>query len=122
MPRQSVQNPSISAGDLVHQVQLASDKGGSADSFGQPSTSWTPYLTTRAAIRNLSGQELYQAAEFSSAAQVRVTIRWPGASIVINTGDRVLFGDHAYVIQIVDNVLLRNRIVNLNCLEIDGTS
>ncbi len=115
-------NPlAISPGDLRHSIQLAA-RSTAQDGFGQPLTTWTPYLTVRASIRQLSGQELFQGDQFSSAAQYRIVLRWPGSAITINVGDRVLFGSHVYVIQIVDNVLLRNRVINLTCLEIDGTN
>jgi head-tail adaptor len=73
-----------------------------------------------ASIRNLSGQELFQGDEFTSAAQVRIRMRWTGDNTQV--GHRVAFGPHTYVVQICDNVLLRNRVLQLTCLEIDGSS
>jgi SPP1 family predicted phage head-tail adaptor len=115
-------NPlAISPGELRQLVQLA-HASSTADNFGQQLTSWPVYLSVHAKIENLSGQELFQGNEFSSADQVRITIRWPGLEYVVRTGDRVFFGSHIYVVQVIDNVLLRNRVLKLNCLEIDGSS
>ena len=90
------------------------------DSFGQPLTTWTAYRTTRASIRLLSGQELYQGEEFTSAAQLRIRMRWTDNNT--KPGHRILFGGRTYVVQICDNVMQRNRVLQLTCLEIDGTS
>ncbi len=111
----------IDAGQLRHQVRFESNKLSGQDSFGQPNTTWQTYLTTFAAIQQLSGQELFQGDEFTSASQIQFLIRWPGAGIV-NVGDRIFFQTHVYVIQIINNVLMRNRIMKLTCLEIDGSS
>lgn len=92
------------------------------DASGQPVNTWTPYLTVKAEIKQLSGQELFQSDQFTAAAQVRISFRWPGAAVIISTGDRVFFSSHVYVAQIVDNVELRNILVNLTCLEIDGAA
>jgi hypothetical protein len=35
---------------------------------------------------------------------------------------RIIFGDNTYLIQAVDNVLHRNRKVNLACIQIDADS
>jgi hypothetical protein len=51
-----------------------------------------------------------------------VTIRWPGVSIDVAPGMRVAFGDSTYLVQDVDNVLRRNRVVRLACLTIDNDS
>lgn len=120
MLKESVISPSIRSGELCHQVKLAG-KSVTQDSFGQPLNTWTPYLTTRASIAQLSGQELFQGDEFTSASQIRIAIRWPGAGVV-NVGDRIFFQTHVYVIQIVENVFMKNRVIKLTCLEIDGSS
>ena len=112
----------VNPADLRYEIQLAS-KSATVDGFGQPLNTWPLYYTTYASIRLLSGQELYQAAEFTSASQYRIRFRWPGDLVgVISSGDRVFFGNRVFVIQIVDNVQMRNIVVELTCLEIDGTS
>lgn len=121
MPKPYVQaDPlALDPGELRHQVQLAA-LDTAQDGYGQPLNTWTPYRTTMASIRLLSGQELYQGNEFTSAAQVRIRLRWTDDDT--KPGDRVLFGARAFVIQICNNVLQRNRVLELTCLELDGTS
>lgn len=109
----------LDAGELRHQVQFC-HLDATQDSFGQPVNTWTAYRTTMASIRQLSGQELFQGNEFSSAAQVRIRTRWTDDNTV--PGDRVLWQGHTYLVQICDNVLGRNRVLQLTCLEIDGSS
>jgi len=110
----------LQAGELRHQVQLC-HRSATVDSFGQPVNVWNPpYRTTRASIRYLSGQELYQGNEFTSASQILIRMRWTGDGTV--PGDRVIFGDRIYVVQLCNNVLLRNRVLELTCLEVNGAS
>ena len=92
------------------------------DGAGQPLNTWPVYLDLYCEIRLLSGQELFQTNDFSSAAQYRMRMRWPGDNYRIQVGDRVFFETHVYVVQVVNNILMRNVIVELTCLEIDGTS
>jgi SPP1 family predicted phage head-tail adaptor len=109
----------LNPGDLRHPIQLAT-RNSSQDAFGQPLIAWAVYRSTIAMIRLLSGQEMFQASQFTSAAQYRITIRWTSQEVKV--GDRIFYGAHTYVVQIVDNVLMRNFVVNLTCLEIDGGS
>lgn len=113
-------SPSLRAGDLCHQVSFARASV-VQDASGQPLNSWPQYLTTRARVENLSGQQLYQADAFTSQAVWRITVRWPGAG-VIQSGDRCFFQDHVYEVQIVNNLLERGRVLELTCLEINGAS
>jgi SPP1 family predicted phage head-tail adaptor len=112
----------IDSGRLRSQIQICSNKTSAQDAFGQTSIVWTPYLTTWAEIIQLSGQELFQGDEFTSAAQVRITIRSPWPQQTINVGDRIFFGSHCYVIQIINDIAMRNLVMELTCLEIDGSS
>ena len=111
----------VDPGELRNQIQLASSSA-TVDGFGQALNTWTPYLTTWASIRLLSGSEQFQSDEFTSAAQYRIVMRSPGTAATVNTGDRVLFGARVFVVQLVDNVDMRDFLLLLTCLEIDGTS
>ena len=117
----SVVSPSLRAADLVHQISLQTPDA-TQDAAGQPLNTWPVYLTTRAKVENLSGQQLFQTGQFSSDAIWRVTLRAPGSEATINVGDRVIFATHTFVIQIINNLLERGRVVQLTCIEIDGTS
>jgi SPP1 family predicted phage head-tail adaptor len=110
----------LQPGELRHQVGFARASA-TQDASGQKLNTWTPYLATRAKIENLSGQQLFQAAEFTSQASWRITLRFPGSG-VIDVGDRATFAAHTFVVQIVNNVLERNRVLQLTCVEIDGAS
>lgn len=112
----------VNPAQLRNEVQLASASA-TVDGFGQPVNVWTPYLTTYASIRLLKGSEIYQSAEFTSAAQYAVGMRWPGGmGITVKPGDRLFFGARVFVVQLVDDVEMRNIVLNLTCLEIDGAS
>lgn len=116
-------NPAaVRPGRFRHLISLASNKSSGQDGFGQPVNTWNTYLTVNAEVAQIYGQEQYQTSEFTSAAQVRISFRWPGGAVKISTGDRVFFGSHVYIIQVPDNLLLVDRLVNLICLEIDGTA
>lgn len=114
----------IQPGELRHKVQIqqATD---TRDAAGQPVAVWAVVLNTRAKIDGPSGKtykESFANNALSSQSSDFITIRWPGASITIEPGMRVIFGDNTYLIQAVDNVLHRNRKVNLACIMIDEDS
>jgi len=118
----------IDPGSLRHQIAIGA-RSSSQDASGQPLNTWPVYLTTRASIQQLSGQQLYQGEEFTSAKQVRAILRWPGRGLpapavngVVNVGDRIFYLNHVYEIQIADNVQERNRKLVLTCVEIDGSA
>jgi SPP1 family predicted phage head-tail adaptor len=118
----------IDPATLRHVIQIGG-RSSTQDTSGQLLNTWPIYLATRASIEQLSGQQLYQGDEFTSAKQVRIIIRWPGRSLpapaangVVNVGDRVFYLNHIYEIQIADNVQERNRKLVLNCVEIDGSA
>jgi SPP1 family predicted phage head-tail adaptor len=71
----------IDPGELRHQITIGS-RSSAQDSSGQPLNTWPIYYTCRAKIEQLSGKQLFQGNEFSSAKQVRITIRWPSKGIV----------------------------------------
>jgi SPP1 family predicted phage head-tail adaptor len=112
----------LQAGTLRHSISITAPSA-TRDAAGQPVSTWNTVLTTRAAIQStttLSYKELIQSGEQSSQATDVVTIRWPGANVAIESGMRVTFGDNVYLVQAVDNVLRRNRVVKLYCMVIDG--
>jgi SPP1 family predicted phage head-tail adaptor len=110
----------IDPGHLRCEVSFAS-RSTTLDSFGQPVNTWPPYYRAWAEIRQLSGAELYQGEQFTSAAQVRITIPFD-PDVTINVGDRIFFNMHVYVVQIINNIEMRDFLLQLTCLEIDGSS
>lgn len=112
----------LQAGELRIPITITAPSS-TRDAFGQPVNTWNTVLTTRAKVESTTGlayKERIQNNVISSEATHLVTMRWPGSSVQIATGMRVLFNDKALLIQAVDNVLERNRVVRLICQEIDG--
>jgi SPP1 family predicted phage head-tail adaptor len=123
MLRQSVLNPSIRAGELTRQVSFA-HVSVAQDGSGQPINTWSNYLTTRAKMENLSGQQLYQSDSFTAQGIWRITLHYH-AGIV--SGDRCFYAPstgtpHTFDVQLVNDILERHRVLQLTCLEIDGSS
>lgn len=119
-------NPlAINPGELRHQITIQSQSTTRDPATGEPSSTWNDVLATRASIATVSSLERYQrgsAGEFVAQVSHLVKIRWPGASYGLAGGMRVMFGMRTFVIQTVENVEERNRIVNLACLEVNGSS
>jgi head-tail adaptor len=114
----------IDAGQLRHQITITVPNAGERNSFGQttPSES-TTVLTTWAKIESTTGaayKQLIQSGVISSQTTHLITMRWPGSSVQIGPNMNVVFGDQTYLVQGVDNVLQRNRVVRLFCQVIDG--
>jgi head-tail adaptor len=114
----------IPTGAKRNQISIQAKSTSQDPATGEPSSTWNTVLTTLSAISTISSREMYQtgtAAQFVGQASHLVKIDWPGASIVIVSGMRVLFGTRIFLIQAPpENVQERNRVVNLTCLEIDG--
>jgi head-tail adaptor len=113
----------INPGPLRHQISIQAQSASQDPETGEQSLSWNMVLTTMAKIATTSSREMYQAgtaARFVAQVSHLVTIRWPGASVTLAGGMRVLFGARTFVVQTVENVQERNRVVNLTCLEING--
>ena len=112
------------SGDLRHSITIQKPST-TRDAAGQPVSAWTDVLTTRAKIEDTTStsyKEINQNGAITSQVTDLFTIRWPGASIDLAPGMRVQFGDNLYLIQAVDNILKRNRVVKLFTLAIDADS
>jgi head-tail adaptor len=72
-----------------------------------------------AAFKTTSMRQPFQEG-FVSVVAHRITIRFPGHSYPITDGMRVVKGSAVYLIQAVENVQERNRVLHLNCIRIDG--
>lgn len=107
----------IPSGAMRHEIQIQQQTS-AKDSFGQPQPTWSTVLTVMAAIATLSQREVY-ALQLAAQVTHRITVRWPGTSIGIAGGMRILFGGRVFLIQTPDNVQERNRVLHLMCLEIN---
>lgn len=115
----SILNPSIGAGELCHSIQIQQQSTAQTGT-GAEQTIWSTILTTRAAISTASSKEVYQASQFTAQVSHVIKIRWPGSSVTILGGQQVLLGSRVFKLQTVENVLERNRVLLLHCLEING--
>lgn len=119
-------NPlALNPGTLRHQITIQAQSTTQDASTGEPSSVWNDVHVARAAIDTVSAMERYQrgtSAEFVAQVSHMVTMRWPGASVSIAGGMRVLFGSRAFTIQAVENVEERNRVMKLSCVEVNGSS
>lgn len=120
-PWQGVRDPlAIPSGAMRSEVTIERPPA-AQDAYGQPGGTWTLVWTTLAAIATQSTREVYQASQFVEQITHRITVRWPGASIVLVGGMRVVFGSRIFLVQTVENVQERNRVLHLMCLEINPT-
>lgn len=110
----------VNGGELRHAVTVQSPQYGTAGARGEsitPST-WATVRTTRAAIYTAGGRETSMASQIVSEVSHVVKLRWTPA--VIKANDRVVFGARYFTVQYVENVLERNRVLLLYCIEVDG--
>jgi len=114
----------LAAGDLRHSISIQAPSS-TRDAFGQAISTWNTILTTRAKIED-TGSASYKDTFAQNALIAQstdlITIRWPGSSVTITPGQRVIFGDNVWTIQSVDNVQHRNRKLRLACMQVDETS
>jgi SPP1 family predicted phage head-tail adaptor len=104
------------------EIQAATD---TRDAAGQPVSTWAAVLTARAKIEGTNSRtfkDSFSANALAAQSTDVVTLRWPGASIDLKPGMRLILGDNTYLVQGVDNVRRRNRKVVLACMVIDGDS
>ena len=106
-------------GQMRRQVQIQ-QQSATPDSVGQPQLIWTTILTVMAAITATGAKESFATGQFSSQVTHRISIRWPGESVTLLGGQRVLYGARIFLVQAVENVRERNTLVHLMCLEING--
>jgi SPP1 family predicted phage head-tail adaptor len=118
-------NPlAINPGELRHWIVIQ-QASATRDAAGQPISTWGTVASTHARIENTNSRtfkESFSNNALASQSTDLITIRWQGLAIDIKPGMRIVFGDNLYIIQSVDNVLRRNRVLRLACLAIDGDS
>ena len=109
----------IQPGLLKHSITI-SEPATARDQAGQLNASWSPLLTTRAAI--LSTASMSFKLSFSNNALAAnstacIVIRFPVVDVV--PGLQISFEDEVFEIQAVDDVQHRHRILNLACVGLD---
>ena len=114
----SILNPSIRAGELVHSIAIQQPEYSAGPSgMSVMPTGWTTVRSPMAAIYTAGGRETSMAAQIVSDVSHVVKVRWTPATIKANY--RVAFGGRLFTVQYVENVLERNRVLLLYCLETD---
>ncbi len=109
----------MDAGELRHKVQIQQPTY-AAGPTGMSATpvSWSTVRTSMAAIYTAGGRETSMASQIVSQVSHVVKVRW--SDVVLKANYRVLFGGRFFTVQYVENVLERNRVLLLYCLEVDG--
>lgn len=115
----SISNPSIGAGELVHLIEIQKPQTSPGDSFGQSITPavFDTVLTVRAAIEPTAGSEVNEMSQLVAQVALKVTIRYTPTFIGANY--RVIWGARVFVVQAVLNLLERNRVLELTCIEVN---
>lgn len=117
----SVVNPSIGAGELVHRIDIQQpETEAAATTFGLSITPniWTTVRTTFAAIEPYAGAETSQPMQLIGEVSHTVRVRW--TPVRIATGFRVVYGSRIFTIKYVINPRERNRVLCMYCLEVNG--
>jgi len=112
----------VAAGDLRQVITIQASS--TAPVNGESQTSWSTIATLRGKVETLTMREQFQQSAFAEQVSHKITLRYPGASIVIKPGYQAVLtspdGTHTYKIQSIDNVQQRNRVLVLMALEINA--
>jgi SPP1 family predicted phage head-tail adaptor len=117
----SVINPSIGAGELIHRIDIQQpETDAAATTFGRSITPnvWTTVRTTFAAIEPSTGAELAQPMQLVSEVSHCVKVRW--TPVHIASGFRVVYNARFFTVKYVINPRERNRVLLLYCLEVNN--
>ena len=113
------QQLAINPGDLRHSITIQAPAA-AASSFGASvaPASWSAVRSTMAAIYTAGGRETSQASQLVSEVSHVVKVRW--TTDVLKAGYQVVFGSRIFTVLYIENVLERNRVLQLYCKEVDG--
>ncbi len=109
--------PAISPGQLRHLVAINSQSS-TQDSFGQPALTWTTVRTTYGGLNIVSMRESFGEGQLTAQESDIWTVRWSPVSI--EPGMQLVFGGATWRIQVVSDVLRRNLILHLLCLQLNA--
>lgn len=125
-PWSRVTDPLIIPSGALRNAITIQKPGGTQDANGGPSDDdWADVHRCLAAIVTMRTGEQFQEGFVSQVVHM-ISIRWPGPSVPILASMRVVIDpvpgglSSVYLIQAVENVQQRNRVVKLTCLEIDN--
>jgi len=108
----------VRPGELRHLVEIQSPVyAGDARGASIVPVSWSLVCCANAAIYTAGGKETSQASQIVSEVSHVVKIRWPG--VLIKANYQVLFNGRIFTVKYVEDVLERNRVLLLYCLEVD---
>jgi head-tail adaptor len=106
-------------GELRHNITIQSPST-TRDASGQTGSTWTTVLETRASIESTSSLTFkwsFQNSVLAASVSDCLKMRYPAVDIV--PGMQVVWGDQAYLVQDVDDVQRRHRVLVLACVGVD---
>jgi SPP1 family predicted phage head-tail adaptor len=112
----------IQPGTLKHIVSISAPST-TRDTAGQLNAEWSSLLTTRAAIlstASFSFKFSFAGNALASNATDLIQIRYPAVNV--EPGMQVAFGDEQYIVNAVDDVQRRHRVLNMACTGLDISS
>jgi SPP1 family predicted phage head-tail adaptor len=117
----------MNAGTLNRRITIQ-QRSQAQDEFGQPTDSWTDFVSTWAGIRAATSKEVYAASGFTSQVTHVITIRYRkevvtgvSATETVNSSQRVVYQNRVFQIQAVTDPDEGKVWLNLLCIEIaDG--
>jgi SPP1 family predicted phage head-tail adaptor len=115
-------NPQVlPAGKLRDLVQIQSPSS-AQDGYGQPTAEWGAFASMLCSLKAVRQRETYQTGQFSSEYTHTIEILWPGPNVVILRGMRGIVKGHIYLIEDVENLEERNRVLILHCVAISDAT
>lgn len=106
----------MKAGRLRHRVELQSATE-TADSYGEPTFTWSTYAHRWASVEPLQGRELFTAQQVNPEVNIRVRLRHDEVLADLTPKHRLVFGSRTLEIDSVIRPDERGREVQLLCKE-----
>lgn len=90
------------------------------DKVGNHINSWESYLVCHATISGEGGDEVVAAGQLIDHTDMNVTIRYSKkASVITNTGYRIVFQGQLYDIKSVDHMSYRKKVLKFKCKRVE---
>ncbi|QMV19690.1 hypothetical protein GOB94_14060 [Granulicella sp. 5B5] len=124
-PFQNISNPDIIPPGMLRSQAQVQTKSSTQTGTGSQQSSWTTALTCMCAVMALTPKESFQDGQYISQVVSRISIYWPGTSVILTAGMQVLLSTvgmpvRTLTVQSVVPVAPRNRVIDLYCIEING--